>query len=169
MCNGRWRLGENNEGKNLLELTWVTRMMTMMMKGCGGLAKAEETSSWLTALALFKWTQHPPPPTWIIGKMGLSLSLPLFITSSLPQFFWRRLCMVVDLAQLQYCKDYAVFFALLSYSIVGNRGGFRGGGGGREADAPPPPQGFDPLPTQRVPPLILFLKSIFGRPTLKFF
>ena len=27
------------------------------------------------------------------------------------------------------------------------------------------PQGFDPLPTQRVPPLILFQKSIFGRPT----
>ena len=43
------------------------------------------------------------------------------------------------------------------------RGGFRGGG----ADAPP--QGFDPLPTQRVPPLILFQKSLFGRPTLKFF
>ena len=35
-------------------------------------------------------------------------------------------------------------------------------GGGR-------PQGFDSLPTQRVPPLILFQKSIFGRPTLKFF
>ena len=40
-----------------------------------------------------------------------------------------------------------------------------GGGVGR----PPPPQGFDILPTQRVPPLILFQKSIFGRPTLKFF
>ena len=38
-------------------------------------------------------------------------------------------------------------------------------GGGRGADAPPP-QGFDTLPTQRVPPLILFQKSIFGRPTL---
>ena len=34
---------------------------------------------------------------------------------------------------------------------------------------PFPPQGFDPLPTQRVPPLILFQKFIFGRPTLKFF
>ena len=40
-----------------------------------------------------------------------------------------------------------------------------GGGGGRT----PTPQGFDPLPTQRVPPLILFQKSIFGRPTLNFF
>ena len=40
-----------------------------------------------------------------------------------------------------------------------------GGAGGRT----PPLQGFDPLPTQRVPPLILFQKSFFGRPTLKFF
>ena len=40
-----------------------------------------------------------------------------------------------------------------------------GGAGGADA----PPQGFDPLPTQRVPPLILFQKSIFCRPTLKFF
>ena len=39
-----------------------------------------------------------------------------------------------------------------------------GGGGGR----PSSPQGFDPLPTERVPPSILFQKSIFGRPTLKF-
>ena len=31
------------------------------------------------------------------------------------------------------------------------------------------PQGFDHLPTQRVPPLVLFKKSIFGRPTLKCF
>ena len=30
------------------------------------------------------------------------------------------------------------------------------------ADNPPPPQGFDPLPTQRVPPLVLFKKSIFA-------
>ena len=37
------------------------------------------------------------------------------------------------------------------------------------ANAPSPPQGFDPLPTQRVPPLILFQKSSFGRPTLNFF
>ena len=42
-----------------------------------------------------------------------------------------------------------------------------GGGGGKRT--PPLPHGFDPLPTQRVPPLILFQKSIFGRPTLKFF
>ena len=40
-----------------------------------------------------------------------------------------------------------------------------GGGGGRT----PFPQGIDPLPTQRVPPLILFKKSIFGRPTIKIF
>ena len=33
----------------------------------------------------------------------------------------------------------------------------------------PLPQGFDPPPTQRVNPLILFQKSIFGRPTLKLF
>ena len=38
-----------------------------------------------------------------------------------------------------------------------------GGGGGRK----PPSQGFDPLPTLRVPPLVLFKKSIFGQPTLK--
>ena len=31
------------------------------------------------------------------------------------------------------------------------------------------PQGFDPLPTQRVPPLVLFRKSSFGWPILKFF
>ena len=39
-----------------------------------------------------------------------------------------------------------LFFGEMSFGISG---GFRGGGGG--ADAPPPPQGFDPLPTQRVP------------------
>ena len=33
----------------------------------------------------------------------------------------------------------------------------------------PPAQRFDPLPTQRVPPLVLFKKSIFGRLTLKVF
>ena len=49
---------------------------------------------------------------------------------------------------------------------VVSRGGFRGGRGGADA---PSPQGFDPLPTQRVPPLILFQKSIFGGSTLKFF
>ena len=42
------------------------------------------------------------------------------------------------------------------------RGGFRGG-------ALTPLQGFDPLPTQRVPPLVLFKKSIFGLQTLKLF
>ena len=50
---------------------------------------------------------------------------------------------------------------------LGGRGG--GGGGGW---TPPPPfssQGFDTLPTQRVPPLVLFKKSTFGRLTLKFF
>ena len=50
-----------------------------------------------------------------------------------------------------------------------SRGGFRGGGGGAGGRPLPSPQGFDPLPTQRVPPLILFKKSIFGPPTLKFF
>ena len=46
-----------------------------------------------------------------------------------------------------------------------------GGGGGRGGGRTPPfspPQGFDPVPTQRVPPLVLFKISIFGRPTLKF-
>ena len=43
-------------------------------------------------------------------------------------------------------------------NLILSRGGFRGGGGGG-GDAPP--QGFDPLPTQRVPPLVLFKKSIF--------
>ena len=42
-------------------------------------------------------------------------------------------------------------------------------GGGAKGGLRPPPQGFDPLPTQRVPPLVPFQKSIFGRPTLKFF
>ena len=45
------------------------------------------------------------------------------------------------------------------------RGGGRRGGGGADA----PLQGFHPLPTQRVPPLMLFHKSIFGRTTLRFF
>ena len=44
-----------------------------------------------------------------------------------------------------------------------------GRGGGRPPPPPPLPQGFEPLPTQRVPPLVLFKKSIFGRPTLKIF
>ena len=39
-------------------------------------------------------------------------------------------------------------------------GGVGGGGGGAEAFL----QRFDPLPTQRVPSLVLFKKSIFGRP-----
>ena len=34
---------------------------------------------------------------------------------------------------------------------------------------PFPLQGFDPLPTQRGPPLVLFKKSILGRTTLQFF
>ena len=38
-----------------------------------------------------------------------------------------------------------------------------GGGGGR-----PFLQGFDPMPTQRVPPLVLFKKSIFGDGPLNF-
>ena len=42
--------------------------------------------------------------------------------------------------------------------------GFREGG-----ERFPSPHGFDPLPTQRVPPMVLFKKSIFGRPTQKFF
>ena len=42
-------------------------------------------------------------------------------------------------------------------------------GGGGVCGRSNPPQGFDPLPTQRVPSLKLFQKSIFGRPTLKFF
>ena len=54
-----------------------------------------------------------------------------------------------------------------------SRGGFGGGGGGGGGGAggrtPSPPQGFEPLRTQRVHPLVLFKKSIFGRPTLKFF
>ena len=53
-------------------------------------------------------------------------------------------------------------------SLFITRRGFRGGGvGWRWAIAFP--QGFDPLPTQIVPHLILFNKSIFGRATLKFF
>ena len=41
------------------------------------------------------------------------------------------------------------------------RGGF-GGGGGRAGGGRLFPQGFDPLPTQRVPPWVLFRKSMFG-------
>ena len=43
------------------------------------------------------------------------------------------------------------------------RGGFWGGGagGGGGGGRTPFSQGFDPLPTQRVPPLILFQKSLF--------
>ena len=65
-----------------------------------------------------------------------------------------------------FCKNKRGKSIVLMRSIC--RGGFRGGaGGGGGADAPP--QGFDPLPTQRVPPLMLFQKSLFGQPTLKFF
>ena len=44
-----------------------------------------------------------------------------------------------------------------------------GAGGGGGVGRLPFPQGFEPLPTQRVPPLVLFKKTIFGRLTLKFF
>ena len=70
----------------------------------------------------------------------------------LPQYF---LMMVTQLNSMEESAYNAMF-----------RGGFRGGGG---RTPPPSPQGFDPLPTQRVPPLILFQKSIFGGSTLKFF
>ena len=52
--------------------------------------------------------------------------------------------------------------------LFGRRGGFRGegrGGWGRT----PSLQGFEPLPTQRVPPLVLFKKSIFAYRSQKFF
>ena len=52
---------------------------------------------------------------------------------------------------------------------LGGGGGGGGGGGVGGVDAPPLPQGFEPLPTQMVPPVVLFKKSVFGRPTLKFF
>ena len=59
------------------------------------------------------------------------------------------------------------FFSQINYmqtvKVTGADLGKAGGG----ADAPP--QGFDPLPTQMVPILVLFQKSIFGRPNLKFF
>ena len=45
----------------------------------------------------------------------------------------------------------------------GGFGGWGGGGGGGEGvDTLFSLQEFDPLPTQRVPPLVLFKKSIFG-------
>ena len=53
-------------------------------------------------------------------------------------------------------------------STLLNTGADLGGGRGGRTPPPPPPQGFEPLPTQRVPPLVLFKKSIFGRPTLNF-
>ena len=64
------------------------------------------------------------------------------------------------------CAKFTIRMQMLGKADKGGipRGGFRGAG------RTPPPQGFDPLPTQRVlTPLILFQKSIFGRPTLKFF
>ena len=65
-------------------------------------------------------------------------------------------------------KNFPEDFATVPLSLdSGADLGGGGGGGGGGADASP--QGFDPLPTQRVPPLILFQKSIFGGPTLKFF
>ena len=66
--------------------------------------------------------------------------------------------------KLILCQNYNREPLVVAEKTAPTRGGFRGGGG-----RSPPPQGFDPLPTQRVPPLILFKKSIFGRPTLKFF
>ena len=57
-------------------------------------------------------------------------------------------------------------------TILNHRGGFRegergggGGGGGRT----PSSSGIRPPADPKGPPLILFQKSIFGRPTLKFF
>ena len=51
------------------------------------------------------------------------------------------------------------------YQIASTSSGFRGGGGGGGGGADAPfPRGFDPLPTQRVPPLGLFKKCISGRP-----
>ena len=50
-----------------------------------------------------------------------------------------------------------------------NRGGFRGGGGKGGVARTPPSSGIRPPADPKVPPLILFQISIFGRPTLKFF
>ena len=46
-----------------------------------------------------------------------------------------------------------------------------GGGGksGRPPPPPPPPSGIPPPADPKGPPLVLFTKPIFGRPTLKFF
>ena len=64
------------------------------------------------------------------------------------------------------CAKFTIRMQMLGKADKGVYPGADLGGGGRT----PPPQGFDPLPTQRVlTPLILFQKSIFGRPTLKFF
>ena len=47
--------------------------------------------------------------------------------------------------------------------------GFRGRGGGNGWGVCPPSQGFDPLPTQRVPPLYYFEISLFSLTDPKFF
>ena len=60
---------------------------------------------------------------------------------------------------------YSTYRSLILLIQGADLGGGGGGGGGR----PPFSQGFDTLPTQRVPPLVLFKKSTFGRPNLKFF
>ena len=77
-------------------------------------------------------------------KTQLSTSSEVFIRKVLMQYIWNN-------------KDKGAGADL--------GGGLWGGGGGRT----PSPQEFEPLPTQRVPPLVLFKKSIFGLPTLKFF
>ena len=50
-----------------------------------------------------------------------------------------------------------------------HQGRIKGGGEGAGRGEQPPSQGFDPLLTQIVPPLVLLKKFIFGQPTLKFF
>ena len=52
------------------------------------------------------------------------------------------------------------------YYCIDFRSGADLGGGRGLADASS--QGFDPMPTQRVPPLLLFKKSIFGDGPLNF-
>ena len=49
-------------------------------------------------------------------------------------------------------------------SIMSSRDGFTEGAGDASHS-----QGFEPMPTQKVPPLVLVKKSIFGRPTVKLF
>ena len=58
----------------------------------------------------------------------------------------------------------SIFWGEVCQLMAEIRGGFRRGGGGADASLP---QGFDSLPTQRVP-LELFKKSTFGQATLIF-